>query len=411
MHKAVIGLGYGDETKGANTSFLATQEDFSPLAVVRFNGGAQAAHNVVLEDGTHHTFSQFGSGTLQGIPTILSRFMLVNPVFLFNEAQALQEKTGANPYYKLLVSENALVTTYLHVLMNRHREKERGQNRHGSVGLGIGETVLYSLNHPEAALRVRDLRNWDTTMTKLQALAQHFESEGLPLDVYGENYHQEQQSLLAYTAGLMTVVEDAEISQILTEGDVLFEGAQGVLLDERYGFHPYTTWSSVTRKNIDILLEEADAGPVHVYGAIRSYHTRHGAGPMPSELEYTPELAAAYLEPHNHKGEFQGGWRIGMLDLPLLNYALEVCEVDELSVSHLDYPQAKVVESYPEDIPVPIDRPTQIELTEAVTRQTGKGNLLGVNSQEDLLALIEESTGKKVAITSHGPTSADRHFR
>ena len=80
----VVGLGFGDEAKGATVDFLCAQDDVA--GVVRFNGGAQAAHNVVA-DGRHHTFRQFGSGTLSGVPTFLSRYCLVEPIGLAGEAE------------------------------------------------------------------------------------------------------------------------------------------------------------------------------------------------------------------------------------------------------------------------------------------------------------------------------------
>src|SRR5579864_7866772 len=91
----VQGLGYGDEGKGSIVDYLVRQEK-APL-VVRFNGGAQAAHNVVTDDGRHHTFTQFGSGTFAGARTFLSRFMIVNPFTLLTEAKALEQKGVANP--------------------------------------------------------------------------------------------------------------------------------------------------------------------------------------------------------------------------------------------------------------------------------------------------------------------------
>lgn len=407
MHRAVIGVGYGDETKGALVDYLCTES--SPLAVVRFNGGAQAAHNVILEDGTHHTFSQFGSGTLRGVPTILSRFMLVNPLFLYAEAQALLEKTGADPYLNLLVSENALVTTWLHVKMNQWRERKRGDGRHGSVGVGIGETVFYSLHNPEDAIRVKDLADEDLLRKKAQLMVDYYQKQDSPDIDLKEDWEGNLHALYG-SASLMNVVSDDYIGGILRAGDVIFEGAQGVLLDEKFGFHPHTTWSKVTRHNLDILLEEADAGPVEVIGTIRTYSTRHGAGPMPSEFAHD-DWRLTLPEPHNGTGEFQGGWRAGHLDIPLLKYALEVCEVDYLSVSHMDAPVDGVVTSYPKDFFVPADRPEQIQLTELVTSQIGKGRVQAVSSTQEVVDLIEYHTGKQVKITADGPTAAHRSRR
>jgi adenylosuccinate synthase len=101
----VLGLGAGDEGKGKVTAALTRENKH--ILVVRFNGGAQAAHNVVNDDGTHHTFHQFGSGTFEGAATLLSRFMLVNPWTLQKEFSELVGKTGK--LQTMLVDKRAVV--------------------------------------------------------------------------------------------------------------------------------------------------------------------------------------------------------------------------------------------------------------------------------------------------------------
>src|SRR5262245_23559342 len=121
--RAIIlgGLGYGDEGKGAWTDFLARTEPVH--TVVRFNGGAQAGHNVVTPDGRHHTFAQLGSGTLvRGVNTHLSRFMLVNPSRLLREDAELQALGVSDGLTRLTIDRRALVTTPFQVAANRLRE-------------------------------------------------------------------------------------------------------------------------------------------------------------------------------------------------------------------------------------------------------------------------------------------------
>src|SRR4030095_10579316 len=154
-HKIVVGLGFGDEGKGTVVDALCAKDDYG--FVVRFSGGPQAAHNVVLDDGTHHTFSQFGSGTFSGTRTILSRFMLINPFNLAKEANALRTKIGYDPQELLYISENCLVITNFHIDANKKRETRRGENRHGSCAQGVGEAQNFALKYPDVALRVKDL--------------------------------------------------------------------------------------------------------------------------------------------------------------------------------------------------------------------------------------------------------------
>ena len=135
----VAGLGFGDEGKGSIVDYLVRREN--ARTVVRFNGGAQAAHNVVTPEGAHHTFAQFGSGSFAGAETVLSKFVMVNPPALLKEAAALKGK-GVEP--QVYVDKAALVTTPFHVAVNRIKESRRGSGRHGSCGMGIFETFRFA---------------------------------------------------------------------------------------------------------------------------------------------------------------------------------------------------------------------------------------------------------------------------
>jgi adenylosuccinate synthase len=165
-HVIVVDLGYGDAGKGTIVDWLCARPEQGsgvlagarpPRTVVRFNGGAQAAHNVVTRDGRQHTFAQFGSGTFApGVRTHLSRFMLVDPLALAAEAAHLAAAGVADALDRLTVDRDALLTTPYHRAANRARELARGTDRHGSCGIGIGETARYSLDYPADAPRAGD---------------------------------------------------------------------------------------------------------------------------------------------------------------------------------------------------------------------------------------------------------------
>ena len=138
MTDIVVGL----EGKGATVDFLAAQHTPGTTAVVRFNGGQQAAHNV----GTHHMFSSFGSGTFSANPTFISDYCTIDPIAAFAEGKALGKRKP-----KIYVHQDAKVTTPIHILVNRRRETERGDDRHGSTGTGFGETVSY--HFPEIQIK------------------------------------------------------------------------------------------------------------------------------------------------------------------------------------------------------------------------------------------------------------------
>ena len=145
-HYVVCGLGFGDEGKGSVTDFLCSSRSRDPAhAVVRFNGGGQAGHNVVTADGRHHTFAQFGSGSFTpGVRTHLSRFMLVDPLALAAEAAHLIAAGVPGALGRLTVDRDARLVTPYHQAANRARELARGRDRHGSCGMGIGETARYA---------------------------------------------------------------------------------------------------------------------------------------------------------------------------------------------------------------------------------------------------------------------------
>jgi adenylosuccinate synthase len=271
-HVAVVDLGFGDAGKGTVVDWLCATRPVP--AVIRFNGGAQAGHNVVTEDGRAHTFAQFGSGSLRGVPTFLSRFMVVDPLALTAEADHLSTLGVPSPYSLLAVDRAALVATPYHRLANQARELARGADRHGSCGMGVGETVAHALDHPDDAVRFGDLTNPVVLRRKLDQLAAFLRSTGTfahpPVD----------DCVAAFTAiaSRVRAVDSSYLDGLLAAGPCVFEGAQGVLLDEWRGFHPYTTWSTTTFDNVGALGVDC-----YRLGVLRCFTTRHGAGPMVTE--------------------------------------------------------------------------------------------------------------------------------
>ncbi|MBO0814637.1 MAG: adenylosuccinate synthetase, partial [Actinobacteria bacterium] len=171
-HVIVVDLGYGDAGKGTVVDWLCSRDGSRPVhTVVRFNGGAQAAHTVVTRDGRCHAFAQVGSGTFtHGVRTHLSRFVLVDPLALAAEAAHLARIGVPGALDLLTVDRDALLATPYHQAANRAREIARGQRRHGSCGMGIGETASYALAHPRDAPRVGDCAAPRVLARKLAAL-------------------------------------------------------------------------------------------------------------------------------------------------------------------------------------------------------------------------------------------------
>ena len=344
-HVIVADLGYGDAGKGGIVDWLCHSGGrprgggAEPVhTVVRYNGGAQAAHNVVTPDGRWHTFAQFGSGTFTpGVRTFLSRFMMVDPLAMVAEADHLAEQGVPAPFLLVEVDRDALLTTPYHQAVNQARERARGPGRHGSCGMGIGETAAYALQCPADAPRAGDclagrdlerkltlLRDWAVTAATTDGTALP------PPPVVADAFRA--------WAGQVTLAGDGHLARLLRRpGRVVFEGAQGVLLDEWRGFHPYTTWSTTTFENAQMLLDEAGLGDAAIrLGVTRAYQVRHGPGPFVSE-DPTLELPEA----HNRTGRWQGPVRAGPLDAVALRYAVEACGgIDAIALTHLDTARA-----------------------------------------------------------------------
>jgi adenylosuccinate synthase len=346
MNRAIItvDLGFGDSGKGTIVDALVRK--FNAGLVVKFNGGAQCGHNVVTDEGVHHEFSQFGSGTFAGAKTFLSKHVLVNPLDMMLESDALRDKVNHHPLDKMFVDERALVTTPFHVALNRIREMSRSK-RNGSCGKGIRETVVYAEKFPKSAIRIEDLRFASTLSAKLNVMRWRFTNEAIKLipdlgwehtelfNVLRQDVNQ-LASRMTDASKKFTILASEGVHWLLNgERTVIFEGAQGILLDQHYGFRPHITKSSCTNLNaLEVLREFGFVGRPFTLGIARTYITRHGAGPLPSE---NPSLAARLAEPHNNYNDWQQDFRVGDLDIPALRYAVECTDgIDGLAITHLD---------------------------------------------------------------------------
>ncbi|HLZ56326.1 MAG TPA: adenylosuccinate synthetase [Ktedonosporobacter sp.] len=448
----IADLGFGDAGKGTITDFLT--RELSAHTIVRYNGGPQAAHNVVTPDGRHHTFSQFGSGMfLPGTKTLLSRFMLINPLNMLKEARHLSALGISDALARTQIDRRALVITPFQKALNRLREVARGADRHGSCGEGVGECMADHLAHGNVVLFAGDLRDRTTIAQKLRLLRDVKYAELEALCQYLPDTEQVRQERAIFTAtgyledcidvyryfaGQVEVVDEAAIRAIFAQpGAMLLEGAQGVLLDENYGFAPYTTWSTTTFANADSLVQEHHySGEVIKLGVLRTYATRHGAGPFPTE---DPALTRTLPDQHNAWNAWQQTFRVGHLDLVATRYAIDVLgQLDCLVLTHLDrlemLPEWKICTAYhyqgEEDdlspyfeqvagrlttikVRHPIDLAHQEQLTRKLWSCAPHYLELPPQwlSQVDLatyLPLLEEQLSAPIAILSYGPTATDK---
>ncbi len=321
--------------------------------VVRYNGGAQAGHNVVAPDGIHHTFSQFGSGTfVPGVRTFLSRHVVIHPTALLVERDALESKGIHDAFQRLRISSGARVITPYHQAANRVREIARGPDRHGSCGIGFGETVQDALDFPDEVIRAGDLADPGLLRRQMRRIRERKREEAAALcggrrdepllqserNVFDNPYVPEAWIASAsQLAGSGLIVSDSYLAEWAGgTPTVIFEGAQGILLDEDFGFHPHTTWSRCSAVNAEELIAGSFPGmrPEKV-GVLRSYAVRHGPGPLPTDTD----ALAPVISEHNATGDWQGPVRYGWFDAVLARYGMEAAGgVDRLAVTHVDLP-------------------------------------------------------------------------
>lgn len=324
--KIILGLAYGDEGKGLTTAALAQQANQS--LVIRFSGGHQAGHTVVLANGHRHVFSSFGSATLQGTPTYWSAYCTFSPIAFWNEARALQAAHCKPLFY---LDALAPVTTPYDEFYNRRKEE---QQQHGSCGMGIGAT--YERMETPYKLYAQDLQYPQVLSLKLEAIRQYYQQKtARPLPNW-----KEQEALFKKAVDLvlpqLQIVHEQRFFKEHFFKTYIFEGSQGILLDMDHGFFPHVTRAHTTAKQAMALIKRNELPHPELYYISRVYQTRHGNGPLSYE-HLQPRLKA---RPHetNQYNEWQGHQRTSLLDVDMLNYALS-CDANY----HADCPKHLVL--------------------------------------------------------------------
>ncbi|WP_160139077.1 adenylosuccinate synthetase [Chryseobacterium sp. c4a] len=305
MKKAqiVIGLGFGDEGKGITTDFLAQQ---NPGAVViRFSGGQQAAHTVMM-DSRKHVHSSFASGALRGLPSYFTEHCTIHPLFLFNEREELKAKNGNT---ELHIHPLAKVTTPFDVWQNRTNTKNL---EHGTCGKGVGATMKRN-ESPYKLFAIDLIAPKEMLIEKLKGIAYY----------YG---FMEEEQINEQIIPFLAAVEEIDwkiidYSYLNSFENLIFEGSQGILLDMDHGVFPNVTYAHTTSKNAYEICKKLNIKDIEMYYVTRSYATRHGNGWMSNEKEL---LLKNNEEETCTFNEYQKELRFGSLDYKLLNYALKL---------------------------------------------------------------------------------------
>ena len=307
----VVGLGFGDEGKGITTDYLCLQNENS--LVVRFSGGQQCGHNVCLGD-KQHVHSNFGSGTLRGVPSFFSEHCTIYPVTMFNEFRALEQK---NVSPKLYLHPLAKLTTPFDVIANRIQERT---NNHGSCGLGIGATMKRDeLGYKLFAI---DLANEKLLKIKLEEVRKYYKNQ---IEIVGtDEVWLEEELENFYTFLPHLPIQMADYSLLQTFENIIFEGSQGIMLDQHHGIFPHVTFANTTSKNAIEICDKLGIVSREIFYVTRCYATRHGNGWMPIECEL--DLINTNFE-INTFNEHQGNFRTGEIDYDLLDFALKIDEI------------------------------------------------------------------------------------
>lgn len=332
MNTIVLGAFFGDEGKGQTVHNLCKYYDnLKQTIVIRFSGGHQVGHTV-RHGKLEHTFSNFGSGTLLGVPTYWSSYCTVDPLTSIKELEDLN-KLGITP--EIIYHPLCEVVTPFDVISQWNNDENL---RHGTVGTGFKTTLDRVAKGYH--LTVMDCRNITVLRSKIVSILYNY-YDNLITSSLMSNIDEWCVKVYEYFKSVNISKEDI----LRTYKNRIFEGSQGILLDQRFGIMPYCTPSNTTSQNaIEIIERDLFSSPIdpisHVY-VIRPYITRHGNGPIP-----TSKPVRKIQDPNNRFNEFQKSLRATEFDNELFNHSLNI---DSMFYRLGSYP--KIIVTHEDEIP------------------------------------------------------------
>lgn len=327
----LVGTQWGDEGKGKITDLLADQMDI----VVRFQGGNNAGHTVV-DGATELKLHLIPSGILYPhITPIIGSGCVVDPQVLLAEIDGLTERGISTA--KLMVSTNAHVIMPYHRVLDGARERKLGESQIGTTRKGVGPA--YTDKASRIGFRMQDMLDMKIFRKKLEtALA---EKNSLLTKIYNIPAFSADDicnEFAGYAERLSPYIADVSyvLNQSLDRGEnVLFEGAQGTLLDLDFGTYPFVTSSSPTAGGACVGTGVGPKRVDKVLGIVKTYITRVGSGPFPTELE--DEIGQTLQDTGKEVGTTTGRIRrCGWLDAVILKYAVQVNGLTHLALTKLD---------------------------------------------------------------------------
>ncbi|EGY29025.1 adenylosuccinate synthase [Candidatus Regiella insecticola 5.15] len=420
----VLGTQWGDEGKGKIVDLLTKQAKY----VVRYQGGHNAGHTLIVNN-EKTVLHLIPSGILcENVTSIIANGVVLDPTALIKEIDGLIER-GIPVEERLKISATCPLILPYHAALDNAREKKLGGQAIGTTGRGIGPA--YEDKVARRGLRVCDLLNKETFATKLKEivdyhnfqLVHYYQTDAI-------DYQKVLNDVSAVADRLIAMMID--VTQILDEGRkkgeaILFEGAQGTLLDIDHGTYPYVTSSNTTAGGV---AAGSGIGPAHIdyiLGIVKAYSTRVGAGPFPTELN--DEIGSYLSETGKELGATTGRKRrTGWLDIVAVRRAVQINSLSGFCLTKLDVldglDEIKICTGYKnkEDTEI-ANTPSSIEIWQTIepiyeTLPGWLASTCGVTEYEKLpknaqnyIERIEELTGIPVDIISTGAERSETIIR
>jgi adenylosuccinate synthase len=333
MNSCIVGSQWGDEGKGKVIDILAEHSDI----VVRYSGGANAGHTVVIGD-KKFALHLLPSGAIRpNVVCVIANAVVVDPDTLLEEIDTLNQQnitlTG-----RFFISENAHVVLDYHKKEDQLREESLGKNKIGTTIRGIGPCYADKVGR-SYAVRMSDFRNLETLKEKLRTIVEYknkifaalYNAEPINADEIFEKCKSYSGKLLPFITDTTEFLHES----IADKKSILFEGAQGTLLDLDHGTFPYVTSSNSS----SLGMPTGSGVPAKVVdkfvGVAKAYTTRVGAGPFPTELDN--DIGQYIRDKGNEYGTTTGRpRRCGWFDAVVVSYAVTIGAIDEVALMHLD---------------------------------------------------------------------------
>jgi adenylosuccinate synthase len=416
MNSCVVGLQWGDEGKGKVVDILAEKSD----VVIRYAGGANAGHTVVIGDKKFALHLLPSGSVREGVQCVIGNGVVVDPETLLVELDGLIEK-GIGISDRLFISENAHVVLDYHKAEDKLREESLGKNKIGTTARGIGPCYADKIGR-SYAVRMADLLDLDALAEKLEKIVAY---KNKIFKALYNSQCESAQSLLEkckdYSEKLKPYITNT--TRFLHEGikdnkRLLFEGAQGALLDLDHGTFPFVTSSNASALGVGPGCGVPTSHIDRFIGVIKAYSTRVGAGPFPSEQD---NETGEYIRERGHEYGTTTGRprRCGWFDAVAVKYSATIGGVNEIAMMHLDtiagIKEINICKAYE------IDGKTT-DWFEPEARKLAKakcvyqtcpgwdGDLWQVKKFEDLpenarnyVKTVQELTGVKVSMVGVGP--------